>query len=50
MACHTEGFPRARVILSKDELMTLSPVMLAHVMWSSLGTASPGLGLLRWRW
>lgn len=44
------GFPRAWAVLIEDALMTLSPVMLARITWSSLGLASPGRALQRWRW
>lgn len=50
VACPAVGCPQARMVLIRDALMTLSPLMVAHVMWSSLGLASPGLGLRRWRW
>lgn len=50
VACHPAGFPRAWAVLIEDVLMTLSSVMLAHVTWSSLGLASPGRALQRWRW
>lgn len=49
MASQVAGYPQARMVLLRDARMTLSPLMPANVTWSSLGPASPVLGLWRWR-
>lgn len=45
----TGWFPSGQAGPDQEHTNTSSPLIPAHIMQSSLGLASPGLGLLRWK-